>query len=84
MNKYMNTYKNIEEHNYTAGHANAKSDDDASGKGTGVFMDTFNGGSVVDIEGNGIDVQTGRVANLAVNKYNKTNGYVQKEDDPTE
>jgi len=70
-----NTYQTIEEQNYGAKHPNALDDGDNKGKGTGSFMDTYNGGSVVDKEGNGVDSGSGRIANLAKNKFNEENGY---------
>ena len=77
-----NTYQTTEEQNYGAKHPNALGDGDKKGKGTGNFMDTYNGGSIEDIEGNSVDSGSGRLANLGKNTYTKANGYVQKEEEP--
>ena len=48
------------------------------GKGTGVSMDTTNGGSDIDINGNPLISKSGRVGNTVINQYNGTapaNGY---------
>jgi len=70
-----NSYQLNEETHYTPTHKNALGDGDKKGKGTGNFMDTYNGGSIEDIEGSSVDSGSGRIANLKVNKYNEDNGY---------
>jgi hypothetical protein len=70
-----NAYQIGEETHYSAKHKNALGDGDKKGKGTGNFMDTYNGGSSEDIEGSSVDAGSGRIANLKVNKYNEDNGY---------
>lgn len=66
-----------DEQKYSATHTRAKSDDETPvhGKGTGVFMDTTNGGSSVDINGNPEAPGSGRIKNIATNQYNKDNDY---------
>jgi len=72
----LNTYNNNNaENNYSGKHKNAKSDGDPHGKGTGVYMDTENGGSSVDINGNGTNIGSGRTNLIKLNKYNKDNQY---------
>ena len=70
-----NSYNIIEENNYTPTHRNAISDGDAPGKGTGVFLDTYNGGGDLDINGNPNRVGTGRVGNIKINKFDEDNQY---------
>ena len=70
-----NSYQIDEETHYSAKHKNALGDGDKKGKGTGGFMDTYNGGSLEDVEGNAVDSGSGRIANLKVNKYTKNNEY---------
>ncbi len=61
--------------NYTVGHGNAVSDGDLKGKGTGIHLDTYNGGGDFDINGNPNIVGSGRLQNLVINQYNDANGY---------
>jgi hypothetical protein len=70
-----NTYNNEQNQQYSSGHKNALSDGDNKGKGTGVFMDIFNGGSDMDINGNPNYVGSGRIKNLSINVYSQGNGY---------
>ena len=65
-NLIKNTYK--EDKEYGVKHENAKSDGDSKGKGSGDYLDTTNGGSSVDINGNGVDAKTGRNALLGINE----------------
>jgi len=55
--------------NYTATHTKALSDRETpvKGKGTGVYLDTYNGGSDTDINGNPIYAGSGRNAAMANN-----------------
>ena len=66
-----NTYQKDKE--YGATHKNAKGDGDPKGKGTGEYLDTYNGGSDVDINGNGVDSKTGRNALLGINESKNDN-----------
>lgn len=61
--------------NYNVGHTNAISDGDLKGKGTGIHLDTYNGGGDFDINGNPNIVGSGRIQNLVINQYNDDNGY---------
>ena len=61
--------------NYTAGHSNALSDGDLKGKGTGVHLDTTNGGGDFDINGNPSIVGSGRIQNQVINQFDQDNGY---------
>lgn len=73
-----NTYNNAApDENYSVKHTRALSDDitPINGKGTGIFLDTNNGGGSQDIYGNSTFVGSGRNALLASNKYNKDNEY---------
>ena len=65
------------ENNYSATHTNAKSDETTpkNGKGTGVFLDTSNGGSSEDINGIASAAGSGRIGNIKVNEYNEDNKY---------
>ena len=45
----LNDYKDTNADQYGASHPRATSDGDDFGKGTGVFLDTVNGGSQLDI-----------------------------------
>lgn len=74
----INTYNDADDsHNYTATHTRALSDSETpvAGKGTGVFLDTYNGGGSLDINGNPAAAGSGRLSNVAVNQYNGTNTY---------
>jgi len=74
----INTYKGDEAGNeYSATHSRALSDEETpvAGKGTGVFLDTYNGGGSVDINGASDAVGSGRIQNVAKNEFNKDNTY---------
>lgn len=72
----QNTYNSSDQsQKYGAGHPNALSDGDNKGKGTGVFMDSYNGGADVDINGNPNYAGSGRLQNIAINQYDADNGY---------
>ncbi len=65
-----NTYDNASaSNNYTATHTRALHDSltPVEGKGTGVFLDTYNGGGDIDINGNPADAGSGRLAAYANN-----------------
>jgi len=69
----INTYNDSNDsNNYTATHTRALSDAQTpvAGKGTGIFLDTFNGGGSLDINGNPSAAGSGRLANIGVNQYN--------------
>lgn len=73
-----NTFNNFDvNNNYSATHTNAKSDDitPIHGKGTGVYMDTENGGSIHDTYGVAHVAGSGRIGNVTNNEYNKDNTY---------
>jgi hypothetical protein len=72
-----NTYNVIPEQNYSPTHSRALSDNETPlrGKGTGIFLDTFNGGDDIDVNGNPNFAGSGRLQNQAVNVYNKDNPY---------
>lgn len=73
-----NTYNNAaDSNNYSATHTRALSDSETpvAGKGTGVFLDTYNGGGSLDINGNPAAAGSGRIKNVAVNQYNGNNTY---------
>ena len=60
-----NDYKSVNP--YSSTHKDAMSDGDEFGKGTGVFLDTANGGSSVDnIE---------RISEIKINEYQKNKPY---------
>jgi len=72
--------------NYTIKHPNATqakggNDDPANkkGKATGNMMDTNEGGSTVDINGNPENGGLGRNQSLAMNRYNPNNTYDAKQ-----
>lgn len=74
----FNTYNNANNgNNYSAGHTRAKSDETTpvQGKGTGIYMDSQNGGGSIDVYGNGIATGSGRIGNLLFNQFNQNNGY---------
>lgn len=56
--------------NYSGSHTNALSDSSTptKGKGTGVFLDVYNGGGDFDINGNPEVPMSGRKAALAINQ----------------
>lgn len=66
----INGYDNVADaNNYTATHTKALSDQSTpvKGKGTGVFLDTYNGGGSVDVYGNPTYGGSGRIAAYANN-----------------
>lgn len=72
----LNTYNDSDaSQKYNVGHSNAMSDGDLKGKGTGIHLDTYNGGGDFDINGNPNIVGSGRLQNLVINEYNAANGY---------
>ncbi len=73
-----NVYNNESDTNtYNATHSRAISDDSTpkNGKGTGEFLDVFNGGSSEDIHGVASKSGTGRIKNIAINEYKNTKPY---------
>ena len=65
-----NNYDNANpSNNYSATHTRALSDQATPiyGKGTGIFLDTYNGGGDVDINGNPVYGGSGRLAAFANN-----------------
>jgi len=72
-----NTYKDTDSDKYSATHTRALSDSTTpvQGKGTGIYMDTYNGGGDLDINGNPEIVGSGRVKNKAMNAYNENKQY---------
>jgi hypothetical protein len=73
-----NTYNSADDANkYTATHTRALSDQQTPvyGKGTGVFLDTYNGGGSMDVNGNPNSAGSGRIQNKAFNQYNENNTY---------
>lgn len=77
-NVAFNTYKSDDDSNkYSATHTRALSDQQTpvNGKGTGVFLDTYNGGGSMDINGNPNAAGSGRLQNKAFNQYNENNQY---------
>lgn len=73
----INVYNSDPTQNYKSTHTRALSDNETpiNGKGTGVYMDTFNGGSSVDIYGAPNAAGSGRIGNTTFNQYNQSNGY---------
>lgn len=73
----MNIYNQTVGNQYSVSHTRAKSDTETpiQGKGTGVYMDTHNGGGYEDIHGVAGTVGTGRLASLAMNDYNYETPY---------
>ena len=66
----INNYDNVDDaNNYTSTHTRALSDQQTpiNGKGTGVFLDTYNGGGSVDIYGASNASGSGRLAAFANN-----------------
>lgn len=66
----INGYDNVADaNNYTATHTRALSDQQTPvyGKGTGVFLDTYNGGGSLDVYGNSVYGGSGRIAAFANN-----------------
>lgn len=73
-----NSYNNsADANNYGATHSRAISDDvtPERGKGTGIFLDTFNGGTLTDIEGNPAIAGSGRKGNTVINQYDEDEPY---------
>lgn len=73
-----NTYNGSSESSqYSATHSRAMSDEETPlhGKGTGKSLDTANGGSSVDINGDPSILGSGRKGNLKFNTYSKENPY---------
>tara|TARA_R110000782_G_scaffold30108_3_gene74980 strand:+ start:632 stop:958 length:327 start_codon:yes stop_codon:yes gene_type:complete len=74
-----NTYNSADDgNNYSATHTRALSDQETpvAGKGTGIFLDTYNGGGSVDINGATNAVGSGRIQNVAKNEFDGDNQYV--------
>ena len=74
-----NTYQKDEGKKYSPTHPNALTGK-GKGKGTGEYLDTYNGGSEVDIKGNPTISKTGRESLIAENEtkngaVNGPNGY---------
>jgi hypothetical protein len=74
-----NTYQKDEGKKYSPTHPNALTSE-GKGKGTGEYLDTYNGGSETDIKGNPNISKTGREALIAENEakngaVNGPNGY---------
>lgn len=66
----INNYDNADAaNNYTATHTRALSDQltPVNGKGTGVFLDTYNGGGSLDVYGSPSAAGSGRIAAIANN-----------------
>ena len=66
----INYYDNVADaNNYSATHTRALADDltPIHGKGTGIFLDTNNGGGDIDINGNPTEGGSGRLAAFANN-----------------
>jgi hypothetical protein len=73
-----NTYNNDSQANeYSSTHTRALSDQQTpvAGKGTGVFLDTYNGGGSLDVNGNPNAAGSGRIQNVGFNQYNQINEY---------
>lgn len=73
-----NTYDNADpSDNYTAKHTRALSDNltPVQGKGTGIFLDTNNGGGSIDIYGNPAYAGSGRLPQLSANEFDAENTY---------
>lgn len=75
--KAKNTYNEIQEQQYSATHTRALADQQTPkhGKGTGIFLDTYNGGDDVDVNGDPNRPGSGRIKNIATNIYNADRGY---------
>lgn len=78
----LNIYQNQSGKKYSAQHPNATQkqggiDDvnNVKGKGTGVFLDTSNGGGKLDIEGRVDVIGSGRKRLLMLNKYTQDKKY---------
>ena len=78
----QNIVKNIylsKGNQYSNTNSRALSDDETPvlGKGTGVYLDTINGGSKIDENGNPNVQGSGRKGNTLKNYYTKDNGYTK-------
>lgn len=65
-----NAYNSVDPaNNYSATHTKALSDQTTpiKGKGTGIFLDTYNGGGDFDINGNPASAGSGRISAYAQN-----------------
>ena len=74
----INTYNDDTGGNeYSATHTRALSDASTpvAGKGTGVFLDTYNGGGSLDVNGSPSAAGSGRLQNVATNEFNSINTY---------
>lgn len=73
----FNTYNFSSGQNYGSTHTRALSDNEtpAYGKGTGSYLDTYNGGSSTDIYGAPNAIGSGRIGNTTFNQYSQGNGY---------
>lgn len=72
----LNEYNSSDQsQKYSSSHPNALSDGDNKGKGTNLYLDTYNGGADFDINGNPAIVGSGRLQNISSNQYNSDNGY---------
>lgn len=74
----QNTYNRTSEDNkYAAGHTRAVSDQKTpvAGKGTFIFLDTYNGGSDIDKNGNPDKAGSGRSGNMGFNQFGKNTKY---------
>jgi len=76
-----NTYQNAQGNEYGAKHKNALSDGDNKGKGTGLFLDTYNGGGQQDEIGSSNEPGSGRIANITKNQYSAEKPYTTPETD---
>lgn len=75
----INTYNDdIGGNEYGSTHSRALSDTitPVAGKGTGVFLDTYNGGGSLDINGSPSAAGSGRLQNVATNEFNNLKPYV--------
>ena len=74
----INTYNDDSTGNeYSSTHTRALSDENTpvAGKGTGVFLDTNNGGGSMDVNGNPAAAGSGRLQNVATNEFNAIDTY---------
>ena len=74
-NIIKNTYQNAQGNQYGQKHKNALSDGDNKGKGTGLFLDTYNGGGIDDIVGSSNEPGSGLLSKLIKNKYSEEKPY---------
>ena len=71
----QNSYKENTNDRYSASHPNATVEgNDEKGKGTGIILDTTNGGSIIDREGIPSLINSGR-RGFYSNLYTNTNEY---------